>query len=293
MASAGAQPCGSFSSANLARGCAASGRDGARSRTASRTARRSSCDRKGPTWRCETRRRKSRRSVRPIAPRGDRRGCRTAGGCSAAPGRPCRSDGRSLGFDPRIARVGLARASAARRTVGTGWPGCRRALPRPCRTLRRSGGASRGSVTWRTARRRPCSPQCRARGSCRFLSMIDWHPLGGPRRDGVHRLPVGLRHPRGIHPARPIRCLNSRGFQGAAGGRWTPVASQKSGPVAGEMPSQARQHTFRPGKEPENKGLAAWTPAGPRKPTRNPAASAQKQRGERAFQRTLPILPSG
>lgn len=46
--------------------------------------------------------------------------------------------------------------------------------------------------------------------------------------------------------------------------RWLPtgVASQNSGPVAGAMPSFARQHTFRPGKEPENKGLAAWTPAG-------------------------------
>ena len=49
---------------------------------------------------------------------------------------------------------------------------------------------------------------------------------------------------------------------------WLPagVASQKSGPVAGDMPRFARQHTFRPEKEPENKDLAAWTPAGPRKP---------------------------
>jgi len=96
--------------------------------------------------------------------------------------------------------------------------------------------------------------------------MIDRHPPGGHRHGGVHRLPAGLRYPRGIHPGRPVRCLNSRGFRGVAAGRWTPVASQKSGPVAGEISRQARQHTFRPGKEPKNNDLAAWTPAGPRKP---------------------------
>lgn len=205
MASAGAPPCGSFSSASRARGSAASGTDGARSRTASRTARWNSCDRTGPTWRCETSRRRSRRSVRPIARRVDTRGCSTSGGCSAAPGRPCRSDGTSLGFDTRIERVGLAPAPAAPRTVDTGWLGCRLAPPRPCRTLCRSGGASRGSEIWRAARRRPCSPQCRARGSCRFLSIVDRHQLGGLRRGGVRRLPAGLRHPQGIHPGRPVR----------------------------------------------------------------------------------------
>lgn len=219
MASAGAQPCGSFSSASRARGCAASGTDGARSRTASRIARWNSCDPTGPTSRCETSRRRLRRSVRPIAPRGDRRGCRTAGGCSAAPGRPCHSAGRSHGSDPRIERVGLAPAPAARRTVDIEWQGCRRALSRPCRTLCRPGGASRGSETWRTARRRPCSPQCRARGACRFLSMVDRHPPGGLRHGGGHRFPAGLRYPPGIHPVWPLRCLNSRGFRGVAGGR--------------------------------------------------------------------------
>jgi len=80
--------------------------------------------------------------------------------------------------------------------------------------------------------------------------MVDRHPPGGLRHGGVHRLPAGLRCPRGIHPARPVRCLNSQCFQGVAAGRWTPVASQKSGPVAGEMLSQARQHTKVNEKEP-------------------------------------------
>jgi len=37
--------------------------------------------------------------------------------------------------------------------------------------------------------------------------MIDRHPPGGHRHGGVHRLPAGLRYPRGIHPGRPVRCL--------------------------------------------------------------------------------------
>ncbi len=55
--------------------------------------------------------------------------------------------------------------------------------------------------------------------------MVDRHPPGGLRHGGVHRLPAGLRHPRGSHPARPVRCLNSRGFQAFrldAGLRWLP-----------------------------------------------------------------------
>lgn len=74
-------------------------------------------------------------------------------------------------------------------------------------------------------------------------------PTGG-LRGGGHRLPAGLRSPRGIHPARPVRSLKSRSFQGVVAGCWTPVASQKIGPVAGDILRHARQHTFRPGKEP-------------------------------------------
>jgi len=37
--------------------------------------------------------------------------------------------------------------------------------------------------------------------------MVDRHPPAGLRRGGVHRLPAGLRHPLGIHPGRPVRCL--------------------------------------------------------------------------------------
>jgi hypothetical protein len=88
--------------------------------------------------------------------------------------------------------------------------------------------------------------------------MFDRHPPGGLRRGGVHRLPAGLRYPRGIHPARPVRCLNSRRFQASRVDSGLRVASQKSGAHAGETPSQARQHTFRPEKEPENNGLAVF-----------------------------------
>lgn len=41
------------------------------------------------------------------------------------------------------------------------------------------------------------------------------------------------------------------------------VASQKSGPVAGDVPRFARQHTNIARKEPEISGLAEWTPIGP------------------------------
>ena len=49
---------------------------------------------------------------------------------------------------------------------------------------------------------------------------------------------------------------------------WLPagVASQKSGPVAGDMPRFARQHTNIARKEPETP--SGWTPAGLRKPAR-------------------------
>jgi len=70
------------------------------------------------------------------------------------------------------------------------------------------------------------------------------------------------------------------------------VASQKSGPVAGDAPRFARQHTNVARKEPEIIGLGGWTPAGPSAGPRKPQASASKQRGERSLRRTLPILPS-
>jgi hypothetical protein len=49
--------------------------------------------------------------------------------------------------------------------------------------------------------------------------MVDRHPPGGLRHGGGHRFPAGLRYPPGIHPVWPLRCLNSRGFRGVAGGR--------------------------------------------------------------------------
>ena len=104
------------------------------------------------------------------------------------------------------------------------------------------------------------------------MSMVDRHPPGGLRHGGVHQLPAGLRYPRGIHgPGCPpkVKCLNSRGF--ARGRLEAPdfrVASQKSGPDRWRnMPRQARQHTFRRRKGTgKQRGLAAWTLAGPRKP---------------------------
>src|SRR5690606_35072244 len=53
-------------------------------------------------------------------------------------------------------------------------------------------------------------------------------------------------------------------FQAGSGGGGFRVASQKSGPIAGDVPRFARQHTNIARKEPEISGLAGWTPFGPR-----------------------------
>jgi len=49
-------------------------------------------------------------------------------------------------------------------------------------------------------------------------------------------------------------------FQAGSGCGGFRVASQKSGPVAGDVPRFARQHTNIARKEPEISGLADWMP---------------------------------
>jgi len=49
-------------------------------------------------------------------------------------------------------------------------------------------------------------------------------------------------------------------FARGARGSGFRVASQKSGPVAGDVPRFARQHTNIARKEPEISGLADWMP---------------------------------
>ena len=61
-------------------------------------------------------------------------------------------------------------------------------------------------------------------------------------------------------------------FQAGSEGRGFQVASQKSGPVASDVPRFARQHTNMARKEPEISGLAGWTPVGPLAGPRKPAA---------------------
>jgi plasmid stabilization system protein ParE len=103
-----------------------------------------------------------------------------------------------------------------------------------------------------------------------------WQQRGGFWPCGFHRCPGRLRNP-GYPPRNPRdKLLLLCGYP--ANRRWLPegVASQKSGPVASDVPRFARQHTNMARKEPEISGLAGWTPPGPRKPDRNPAASAQK-----------------
>jgi hypothetical protein len=63
-----------------------------------------------------------------------------------------------------------------------------------------------------------------------------------------------------------------RHYQAILGWIPTVVASQKIGSDAGDMPRFARQHTFRPEKEPENNGLGFWlspvrSPLGSKKPS--------------------------
>ncbi len=108
---------------------------------------------------------------------------------------------------------------------------------------------------------------------------------------------------------------------------WIPegVASQKSGPVASDVPRFAPQHTFSARKEPENKGLEfplspvrspldqknsspsshsvnclptsfrpLWTPIwSPARTLGSTTASAPKQKGERAFPAYSPHLAFG
>ena len=126
--------------------------------------------------------------------------------------------------------------------------------------LGRSVGGSPGSETWSAARRRPCSPQCGERGSCGFLSMIDRRWPDGFRRIGVHRLPAGPRHPPGIHPARPVRYVNSRVFQASqldAGLRWLP-----KNPALSLAKCRAAPPSILFGPE-RNRKTKAWQP-GPR-----------------------------
>ena len=73
-----------------------------------------------------------------------------------------------------------------------------------------------------------------------------WNPRRISPAAGVRRYP--LRSP-------PAKCLFYRAISAVFG--WLPegVASQKSGPVASDVPRFARQHTFSARKEPENNGL--------------------------------------
>ena len=71
----------------------------------------------------------------------------------------------------------------------------------------------------------------------------------------------GLRSPAGIHLRGPAMRLILRRFQAVRGGLRPGVASQKSGPVASDVPRFARQHTNIARKEPET--AVGWTPAGP------------------------------
>ena len=76
---------------------------------------------------------------------------------------------------------------------------------------------------------------------------------------------------------------------------WMPagVASQKTGPVAGDIARFARPYTFGPGRTRKVSGLAAWTPAGPFGGPRKPAGTPPTKTGRAVFQRTLPIMPYG
>lgn len=90
-----------------------------------------------------------------------------------------------------------------------------------------------------------------------------WNPRWISPAVGVRRYPP--RSP-------PSKCLFYCAISAVFG--WLPegVASQKSGPVASDVPRYARQHTFSARKEPENNGLSEWTPTGPFAGPRKPAA---------------------
>ena len=88
-------------------------------------------------------------------------------------------------------------------------------------------------------------------------------------------IPAGLRSPRYPPLSPPAKLLLLSGYFRLRG--WTPrgVASQKIGPVAGEIARHARQHTFQPEKEPQNNGLAVFlsrvrSPFDQKKPSLNP-----------------------
>ena len=87
--------------------------------------------------------------------------------------------------------------------------------------------------------------------------MVDRYPQGGLRRGRVHRLPAGLRYPLGIHPGRPVRCLNSRGFQASRvdpGLRWLPKKSALSLAMFRAKPASIR---FGPKR---NRKTKTWRP---------------------------------
>jgi len=87
--------------------------------------------------------------------------------------------------------------------------------------------------------------------------MVDRHPPGGLRHGRFHRLPAGLRHPRGIHPARPVRYLILRGFQASrldAGLRWLP-----KNPALSLAKYRAKPASIRFGPE-RNRKTKAWRP---------------------------------
>ncbi len=77
-----------------------------------------------------------------------------------------------------------------------------------------------------------------------------WTP---PRRGPVASkwTPVSAWSP----PRAAGQAVEFSGISGVAGGFWTPVASQKTRPVAGEVPRCAPQHTFQPER---NRKTMAW-----------------------------------
>ncbi len=90
------------------------------------------------------------------------------------------------------------------------------------------------------------------------MGWIPWVDSVAGVQAGVHWLPAGLRSPGCPPRSPPDKMLLLRGYFCFRG--WTPagVDSQKNRSDASDAPRLAPQHTFSPGKEPENNGLAVW-----------------------------------
>ena len=120
-----------------------------------------------------------------------------------------------------------------------------------------------------------------------------WNPHRISPAAGVRRYP---------HRSPPAKCLFYCAISAVFG--WLPegVASQKSGPVASDVPRFARQHTFSARKEPYNQWLGESgvdpAPAGPRfglwGPPRHPSRDRLRGRSPtRASPEYIQFIPSG